>query len=366
LWISKIWKIVKEKIFTFLAFLSDFKILFCFYWVTPFTFFEKNSNFNIKIPFFLFNEGIFSPFWEDIPMDTVITKAEFFSKIREGTLNFSPKNKALANFVVQNYQRVAFMTARQLAQRCEVSESTVMRFVTSLGYTGYPDFLRTLQGIVNYELTAVERLEITPEEKKGRPRRSGAERLVKKTILTEIENLRRLYDHFSEEDFYRAVEEIVKARQIVIIGFRVSASLAMYFGYLLKNVKEEVIVLNQNGSWVYDQLGILEKDCLVIALGFRRYPNELIEVLKYCKGHNLKILAVTDSIVSPVAALSDMIQVVEYEGESFVDTFAAPICLINGLIAETAMKDKKKSLKMLNKLEKIAEERKIYYQENQH
>jgi DNA-binding MurR/RpiR family transcriptional regulator len=297
-------------------------------------------------------------------MDTIMTKGEFFSRIREGTLNFSPKNRALANFVVQNYQRVAFMTARQLAQRCEVSESTVMRFVTSLGYTGFPDFLRTLQGIVNYELTAVERLEITPEEKRGRPRRQGAERLVKKTILTEIENLRRLYDHFSEEDFDQAVDEIVKAKQIVVIGFRVSASLATYFGYLLKKVKEMVIVLNQSGSMVYDQLGTLEKDSLVIALGFRRYPNELIDMLKYCKSHNLKVLAVTDSMVSPVAALADLIQVAEYEGESFVDTFAAPICLINGLIAEAAMKDKKKSLGMLNRLEKIAEEKKTYYQEN--
>ncbi len=294
-------------------------------------------------------------------MGTIMTKAEFFSKIREGTLNFSPKNKALANYVVNNYQRVAFMTARKLAQRCEVSESTVIRFVTSLGYTGYPDFLRTLQGIVNYELTAVERLEITPEEKSRRPKKIGGERLVKKTILTEIKNLRRLYDNFSEEDFDRAIEEIVKARQIVIIGFRVSASLAIYFGYLLKKVKEMVIIISHSGSTVYDQLGSVEKDCLIIAVGFRRYPNELIDVLKYCKSRNLKIFAITDSMVSPVAALADLIQVVEYEGESFVDTFAAPICLINGLIAESAMKNKKNSLRMLNRLERIAEEKKIYY-----
>lgn len=296
-------------------------------------------------------------------MDPVITKGEFFSKIREGTLNFSSKNMTLANYVVQNYQRVAFMTARQLAKECGVSESTVMRFVTSFGYMGYPEFLRTLQGIVNYELTAVERLEITPHDKQGRPRRR-AERLVRKTILTEIENLRRLYDHFSEEDFDRAVEEITRAKQIVIIGFRVSASLALYFGYLLKKVKETVYVLTRSGSMVYDQLGSLEKDCLIIALGFRRYPKELIDALKYCKSCDLKIFSVTDSMVSPVAALSDLIQVVEYEGESFVDTFAAPICLINGLIAEAAMKDKKKSLSMLNKLEKIAEDQNIYYRDN--
>lgn len=297
-------------------------------------------------------------------MESIMTKGEFFSRIRGGFLNFSPKNMALANFVVQNYQRVAFMTARQLAQRCSVSESTVMRFVTSLGYTGYPDFLRTLQGIVNYELTAVERLEITPQDKKRRPKKSGRERLVKKTILKEIENLKRLYDHFSEEDFDRAVEEIIKAKHILIVGLRVSSSLAVYFGYLLKKVKEAVTVITQSGSTAYDLLGSLDKDSLIIALGFRRYPNELIEVLRYCKNRGLKILAVTDSVVSPVAALSDLIQVVEYEGESFVDTFAAPICLINGLIAETAMKDKKKSLSMLDKLEKIAEEQKIYFQSN--
>jgi DNA-binding MurR/RpiR family transcriptional regulator len=297
-------------------------------------------------------------------MESIMTKGEFFSRIRGGFLNFSPKNMALANFVVQNYQRVAFMTARQLAQKCDVSESTVMRFVTSLGYTGYPDFLRTLQGIVNCELTAVERLEITPQDKKGRPKRIGTERLVRKTILTEIENLKRLYDHFSEEDFDRAVEEIIKAKHIVIVGLRVSSSLAIYFGYLLKKVKEAVTIITQGGSTVYDLLGSLDRDSLIIALGFRRYPNELIEVLRYCKNRGLKILAVTDSIVSPVAALADMIQVVEYEGESFVDTFAAPICLINGLIAETAMKDKKKSLNMLDKLEKIAEEQKIYFQSN--
>ncbi len=296
-------------------------------------------------------------------MDSIMTKGEFFSKIREGTLNFSSKNMTLANFVVQNYQKVAFMTARQLAQKCGVSESTVMRFVTSLGYTGYPGFLKTLQGIVNYELTAAERFEITPHDKQGRPRRR-AERLARKTILTEIENLRRLYDHFSGEDFDRAVEEIVKAKQIVIVGFRVSAPLAMYFGYLLKKVKEMVTVQTESGSMIYDHLCSFEKDCLIIALGFRRYPNELIDVLKYCKSRDFKIFAVTDSIVSPVAALSDVIQVVEYEGESFVDTFAAPICLINSLIAEAAMKDKKKTLGMLNKLEKIAAEKKIYYQEN--
>lgn len=296
-------------------------------------------------------------------MEPIMNKSEFFSRIREGTLNFSPKNMALANFIVQNYQRVAFMTARQLAQRCGVSESTVMRFVTSLGYTGYPDFLRALQGVVNYELTAVERFEITPQEKEGKggPRKRKEERLVRKTILREIDNLKRLYDQMSEEEFDRTVEEIVKARQIVILGFRVSASLAIYFGYLLKKVKEIVAIVTQGGSTVYDQIGSLDKESLIIAIGFRRYPSELIEVLKYCKGRGLRILAITDSVVSPVAALADLIQVVEYTGESFVDTFAAPICIINGLIAETAMKDKKKSLSMLDKLEKIAEEQKTYF-----
>ena len=300
-------------------------------------------------------------------MEPVMTKGEFFSRIREGALNYSPKNMALANFIVQNYQRVAFMTARQLAQRCDVSESTVMRFVTSLGYTGYPDFLRALQGIVNYELTAVERFEITPQDRKRRPQktqRRREERLVRKTILKEIENLRRLFDHFSPEDFDRAVEEIVKARQIVILGFRVSASLAVYFEYLLKKIKEAVSVLTQGGSTVYDYLGSLDKETLIIALGFRRYPNELIEVLRYCKDRGFRILAITDSVVSPVAVLADRIQVVEFTGESFVDTFAAPLCLINGLISETAMKDKKKSLSMLDTLEKIAEEKGIYFQKN--
>ncbi|OGP72988.1 MAG: hypothetical protein A2W09_05180 [Deltaproteobacteria bacterium RBG_16_50_11] len=300
-------------------------------------------------------------------MEPVMTKGEFFSRIREGALNYSSKNMALANFIVQNYQRVAFMTARQLAQRCDVSESTVMRFVTSLGYTGYPDFLRALQGIVNYELTAVERFEITPEDTKRRPQKTqgrSGERLVLKTILKEIENLRRLYDHFSAEDFDRAVEEILKARQIVILGFRVSASLAVYFEYLLKKIKEAVSVLTQGGSTVYDYLGSLDKETLIIALGFRRYPNELIEVLRYCKDRGFRILAITDSVVSPVAVMADRIQVVEFAGESFVDTFAAPLCLINGLISETAMKDKKKSLSMLDTLEKIAEEKRIYFQKN--
>lgn len=297
-------------------------------------------------------------------MESMTNKAEFFSKIREGALSFSPKNMALANFIVQNYQRVAFMTARQLAQKCGVSESTVMRFVTSLGYTGYPDFLRTLQGIVNYELTAVERFEITPqgkEEKGGTSRKRRDERLVRKTILREIENLKRLHDQFSEEEFDRSIEEIVKAKQVFILGFRVSASLAIYFGYLLKKVKEAVSVITQGGSTVYDQMGFLEKDSLIIAIGFRRYPSELIDILKYCKSRGLKILAITDNMVSPLAAMADLIQIVENTGESFVDTFAAPICLINGLIAETAMRDKKKSLSMLDKLEKIAEEQKIYF-----
>ncbi len=292
------------------------------------------------------------------------SKSEFFSRIREGTLRFSPKNMALANFVVQNYQRVAFMTARQLAQRCGVSESTVMRFVTSLGYEGYPDFLRTLQGIVNYELTAVERLEITSEDKNRRRGKKRTERLARKTVLKEIENLRKLYDRFSEEDFDRAIEEIVKAEEVVILGFRVSASLANYFGYILKKVKESVTVVTSGGSTLYEQLDCLGRGSLIIALGFRRYPNELIEVLGYCKRRGLRILAVTDSVVSPVAALADLVQVVEFEGESFVDSFAAPMCLINGLIAETAMRDKRKSLNMLNRLEKIAEEKGIYFQDS--
>lgn len=296
-------------------------------------------------------------------MGPIMTKGEFFSRIRGGTLDFSSKNMTLANFVVQNYRRVAFMTARQLAQECGVSESTVMRFVTTLGYTGYPDFLRTLQGIVNNELTAVERLEITPQgkEERGRLRRRGNERLVRKIILKEIENLKGLHNQLSEEEFDRAVEEIIKAKRVIIIGFRVSASLVIYFGYILKKVKEMVFVITHGGSTVYDQIGSLEKDSLIVAICFRRYPSELIDVLRYCKNRGLRILAITDSMVSPVAAMADLIQVVEYAGESFVDNFAAPICFINGLIAETAMRNKKKSLSMLNKLEKIAEEQKIYF-----
>jgi DNA-binding MurR/RpiR family transcriptional regulator len=212
-------------------------------------------------------------------------------------------------------------------------------------------------------LTAVERLEITPQEKKRRRGRKRTERLARKTILTEIENLRRLYDQFSEEDFDRAVDEIAKAEDIVILGFRVSASLADYFGYVLKKVKDSVTVVTRGGSTVYEELEQMGKTSLIIALGFRRYPTELIDLLRYCKTRGLRIFAITDSMISPVAALADLIQIVEFEGESFVDTFAAPMCLINGLIAETAMRDKKKSLSMLNKLERIADEKKVYFQE---
>ncbi|NIM97946.1 MAG: SIS domain-containing protein, partial [candidate division Zixibacteria bacterium] len=185
----------------------------------------------------------------------------------------------------------------------------------------------------------------------------------RKTILTEIENLRRLYDHFSEEDFDRAVEEIAKAEDVIILGFRVSASLAAYFGYILQKVKESVTVITSGGSTVYEELDRRGKKSLIIALGFRRYPNELIDVLRYCKSAGLRIVAVTDSMISPMAALADLIMVVEFEGESFVDTFAAPMCLVNALIAETAMKDKKKSLSMLNRLERIAEKKGVYFQE---
>jgi DNA-binding MurR/RpiR family transcriptional regulator len=274
-------------------------------------------------------------------------------KLEDKLQGFSRSQKTLGRFILRNYQRIAFMTIRQLAKSSGISEATIIRFVTTLGFKGYPYFQKEIQRIVRAELKGPDRIRI------GKDPQRKDQTLLLNIMNKEIENISHLQETIHEEDLTKAVRAIDSAGEVVIVGTRSTAPLAYHFWFGLSKLGKRVVRVTAITTETYDLISRLDHQALVIVIGFPRYLRELVDLLLFSKEKRIKTLTLTDGVFSHL--MGDISLFSEAESTSFMAFHGAPMVLINTLIIALSLLNKENTMRELNRFEKIAEAREFFY-----
>lgn len=267
---------------------------------------------------------------------------------------FSKGQKLIAEFIEQHYDRAAFLTASKLGELVGVSESTVVRFATELGYGGYPELQKAMQEMIKDKLTSVQRIDVTAAK-------IGEGSVLDTVLSQDILKIRRTLEETSREDFDRAVESVINAENIYIFGVRSSSSLAGFLGYYFDLILGNVhIVTDSSRSGMYEALlRISDKDA-IIGISFPRYSRTAAEAMTFAKSRGAATIAITDSLLSPLAQSAESVLIARSDMASVVDSLVAPLSLINALIVATVIKKKDDVKKTFSVLENVWNEQGVY------
>ena len=267
---------------------------------------------------------------------------------------FSKGQKLIANYILEHYEKAAYMTASKLGGLVGVSESTVVRFACELGFEGYPEFQKALQELIRNMLTAVQRIEVTNTL-------IGDGDMLEKVLLSDAEKIKRTLDNIDRASFAEAVQRIVNAKNIYIIGVRSSSSLAGFLNFNLRMVFDNVhFVQTTSGSEMFEQIMHLGSGDTMIAISFPRYSQRIINAVEYAKEVGADVIALTDSHRSPIAAYADQLLTAESDMVSYVDSLVAPLSIINAIIVAVARERQELFSEQLKKLETIWDEYNVY------
>ncbi len=267
---------------------------------------------------------------------------------------FSKGQRLIANYVLEHYEKAAYMTASKLGGLVGVSESTVVRFASELGFEGYPEFQRALQELIRNMLTSVQRIEVTNSL-------IGDGDVLEKVLMSDAEKIKRTLEGVDRASFAEAIQKIVNAKNIYIIGVRSSSSLAGFLNYNLRMALDNVrFVQTTSGSEMFEQIMHLSKDDTMIAISFPRYSKRIINAVEYAKEVGADVIALTDSRRSPIAAYADQLLTAESDMVSYVDSLVAPLSIINAIIVAVARERQESFSEQLKKLETIWDEYDVY------
>ncbi len=285
---------------------------------------------------------------------------DLMKRIEEKRSDFSKGQRRIAEFIMQHYDRAAYMTAHRLGDTCGVSESTVVRFATELGYNGYPHMQQELREIAHTRLNSVQRLELTWERMQGQS-------MYKGVMENDIEKIRGTMDTVQGEVFDRAVDMIISARRIYIIGMRTSSFLAGFLGFYFKLLFSNVTVVGgQPGEGdIFESLFRIGPEDIIIGISFPRYSKRTMRGLRFAKDRGAGVIAITDCASSPIAAVGDCSLFAPSEMASFVDSLVAPLSLINALIVAIGMRKREEISETFNILDAIWDEYDIYEKSDQ-
>ena len=267
---------------------------------------------------------------------------------------FSKGHKRIAQYITESYEKAAFMTANRLSQQVGVSESTVVRFAVELGFDGYPSMQKAMQEMVVNRLTSVQRIEVAHD-------RIGDQDVLSMVLHSDMEKLRKTGETVDRAEFLAAVDTLLSARRIYILGVRSVAPLANFLGYYLNYMFDNVQIVTASGSSaMFEKIVGVEKDDAVVAFSFPRYSTSTAKGAQYCRSTGATVIGITDSRLSPLGQNCDHVLVTKSDMVSLVDSLVAPMSVINALIVALASKRQQALSKTFDKLERIWEEYNVY------
>ena len=274
--------------------------------------------------------------------------------MEERMSEFSKGQKRIARYILDHYDKAAYMTASRLGSIVEVSESTVVRFAIEVGFDGYPEMQRALQELIRTRLTAVQRVDVTNSL-------IGDDDVLDKILGADAEKIRRTLDEIDRKSFETAVDKIVSAKSIYIIGVRSSSTLAGFLNFNLRMILDNVkFVQTTSGSEMFEQIMNIGPDDVLIAISFPRYSKRIINAVEYASSTGADVICITDSGQSPIAAGADQLLLARSDMVSFVDSLVAPLSIINAVIVAVARKKPDEVRERLEKLEHIWDEYDVY------
>ena len=278
--------------------------------------------------------------------------------IQEKQNTFSKGQKQISSFILAHYDKAAYMTAAKLGALVGVSESTVVRFANELGFAGYPELQHSLQEMIRSKLTTIQRIEITND-------RIGESDLLEKVLNSDIDKIKHTLEEIDRTSFENAVDDLIGAQMIYIIGMRSSSSLASFMYHYLNLVFPHVrLVRTTSGSEIFEQLLRINDKDVIIGISFPRYSKRIINALGYAKKQGAKVISITDSAASPIAANADDLLLAKSDMASFVDSLVAPLSIINALIVAIGRKKQDEIAETFGKLERIWDEYDVYEKPN--
>ena len=282
------------------------------------------------------------------------TSADVLQLIEEAYKTFSKGQRYIADYICNNYDKAVDMTAARLGKIVGVSESTVVRFAMTLGYKGYPEFQKALEELVRTKLNSIQRMEVTYG-------RISQGEILTSVLQADIEKIKLTMGSMDQEAFEMAVDTILKAKRIYVIGIRSCAPLASFLSYYLQLICEDVTLVNTNSSSeIFEQLIRIGQDDVVIGISFPRYSMRTLKALEFANNRNAKVITLTDSVHSPMNLYSSCNLIARSDMASIVDSLVAPLSVINALVVALCMKKQKEVVATLETLEKIWDEYQVY------
>ena len=279
---------------------------------------------------------------------------DLLSVLARGSSKFSKGQRVIAKYIVNNYDKAAFMTAGKLGRIVGVSESTVVRFAAELGYDGYPSMRKALQEMIRNRLTSVQRIEVAKSMIDDTD-------LVKSIIGSDMQNLQATLELLEHDSFNKLVDSIVEAKNIYIVGMRTSTSLATFLGLYLNLLRDNVNVVHDTAaSEIYEQIIRISTGDLFIGISFPRYSSHTVDAMQFAKKMGAKTAAITDSSASPLNGIADVCLHAKSDMVSFLDSLVAPMSLINAIIVAVGIRNKERVSETFERLEKIWSEHDVY------
>ena len=280
--------------------------------------------------------------------------ADISERIKAVYSTLSKGQKKIANAVINDYDKVAYLTAAKLGDLVGVSESTVVRFADELGFEGYSQFQLAVQELVRIKLTPNQRIEITKH-------RIGQGDIIDNVMESDINKIKHTLEQLDREAFKSSVDAILDAKNIYVMGARSSEPIARLLSYNLSLIFDNVkLVVPTSSAEVFEQMYSISEDDVVIAFSFPRYSSKMINGVKFAKHKNAKVVAVTDSIVSPIAEFAHCLLIAQSDMASFMDSLVAPLSIINAIIIEITSRREQHITERFDALEKLWDEYEVY------
>lgn len=279
---------------------------------------------------------------------------DILTTIQSRMATFSKSQKLIGRYILDNYDKAAFMTAARMGQAVHTSESTVVRFAAELGYDGYPAMQKAMQEMIRSKLTTVQRIEVSYD-------RLGTRDVLEKVVRADIEKLRMSLEELSREDFAATVEAIVGARRIYILGARSSSALADFLTFYFKLIFDNVCQVQASlASDMFEQLLRVGEGDVVIGISFPRYSTRSVRALEFARDQGATVVALTDSELSPLYDTANYRLLAKSDMASFADSLVAPLSVINALIVAVGRKKSDEVTATFRRLEQIWDEYQVY------
>lgn len=278
---------------------------------------------------------------------------DILTLIRDNMASFSKGQKRIAAFILESYDKAAFMTASKLGQTVNVSESTVVRFASELGYDGYPSMQRSLQKMIRSRLTSVQRIEMANDQM--------GDDVLTSVLRSDVAMIRSTLEELDHARFDSAVDAILQAKKIYIMGVRSSSALSRFLAFHFNLIFDNVCEISANTtSEIFEQILRVGEGDVVIGVCFPRYSSRTVKALHYARDRGATVIAITDSEASPIAAKAHITLTAKSDMISFVDSLVAPMSLINALIVAISQKRNQDVANIFKQLETIWDEYEVY------